>query len=160
VTYSPESEQEAEFLQNYDASKYPITVVTVDTIITRGIGYDREVVLIKRKNFPYRNHWALPGGFMDEGETAEQAAVREVKEEAGLDLKDIKFFNLADVPDRDPRCRAISVVFLAESSGIPFAGDDAVEAGWWKMSDVQLMPLAFDHNMLVAQAWTYALEEL
>jgi 8-oxo-dGTP diphosphatase len=158
MMYKPESDEEAKFLAEYDPAKYPVTMLTVDTIITRHGHNGFEVVLIKRKNFPYKDHWALPGGFMDSDERAEDAARREVIEEAGMDLERLSFFTVADNPDRDPRGRAVSMVFMAESDGEPFAGDDAVEARWFSMGQVQLMRLAFDHNVLVAQAWLRLLE--
>lgn len=157
--YTPENEEEREFLANYNPADYPITMVTVDVIITRGKGFNQEVVLIKRKGYPYRDHWALPGGFVDAGETTIEAAKREVMEEAGMKLKDISFFTIADDPDRDPRGRGVSVVFKAEAYGEPFAGDDAVQALWIPMPTAQVMQLAFDHNVLVAQAWIYGMRK-
>lgn len=157
--YVPESEDEAIFLRQYDPSKFPITVVTVDTVITKwfsvpGLGpYDGEsrVLLIKRGNYPYKDRWALPGGFIDPNETAQQAAAREVKEETGMGVVDVTFSHIADAPDRDPRGRAISMVF--KSRAFPdqeaYAGDDAVEAEWFPYHSALTMDLAFDHNEIL-----------
>lgn len=152
MTYHPETPEEAEYIRLYDPSKYNNPMVTVDTIITRGLGPYREVVLVKRKGFPYKDYWALPGGFVDEGETVRDAAEREVMEEAGLSLKHMEFFGVADEPDRDPRGRAISMVFKARADGEPFAGDDAVEARWFLLIDAKMMTLAFDHNKILQGA--------
>lgn len=150
--YQPESDEEREFLDNYDPSRYAITIVTVDVVIMRHTGRRREVVLIKRKGYPYKDRWALPGGFMEPGETGELAARREVMEEAGMDLHHMRFMKVADMPDRDPRGRCISLVYLAKSDGEPFAGDDAVEAKWFKLSEAIDLPLAFDHANLLRNA--------
>lgn len=148
--YQPESEEEEKFLAEYDPSKYAITIVTVDVIIRRGSCEDAKVVLVKRKGFPYRGRWALPGGFMEPGETASQAAAREVMEEADMELMYLDFLCVADTPDRDPRGRCVSIVFEAGAADDePFAGDDAAEARWFLISEAKAMDLAFDHNELL-----------
>lgn len=161
--YVPESLEEVEFLRAYDPSKYPITVITVDTVITRwvpdlGMTYGGcwKVLLIKRGNWPYKGWWALPGGFKDADETSEQAAAREVREEAGLDLQELKFSHVADEPGRDPRGPCLSLVFTATVVGDqePFAGDDAVEVGWFSLDDaLWVRDLAFDHREILKRAF-------
>lgn len=149
--YKPEDAEEKDFLKNYDPSNYSITTVTVDVVIRRGSWEEAQVVLIKRKNFPYRGYWALPGGFMDADETSAAAAMREVMEEAGMELGYLDFVTILDNPERDPRGRCVSIVYEA---GVyeydePFPGDDAIEAKWFPLYEAQKMQLAFDHNTVL-----------
>ena len=115
---------------------------TVDTIIE----IDDKIVLIKRKNPPYG--WAIPGGFVDYGETLEAAAIRESFEETGLTVKLRELLYVYSDPKRDSRQHNISVVFTATASGSPIAGDDAAEAQLFSMST--LPDLAFDHAKILA----------
>ncbi len=115
---------------------------TVDVIIRIG----NEVVLIKRRNEPYG--WALPGGFVDYGESLEQAAVREVGEETGLGLENLQQFRAYSSPDRDPRQHNISMVFTADGTGEPRAGDDAAGIRLWPLNDLP-SPLCFDHDRIL-----------
>lgn len=116
---------------------------TVDIIIEVG---DRGIVLIKRKNFPLG--WAIPGGFVDYGESLEEAAVREAKEETGLDVTLITQLHTYSRPDRDPRHHAISTVFLARANGIPEAADDAAEIGLFTQGRLPY-PIVFDHTEIL-----------
>lgn len=154
--FAQASEQERAFLATYDPSKFPITVVTVDTVISQWHSDPRmpygglwKVLLVKRGNYPYKDQWALPGGFIDPQETSIEAARREVKEEAGLDLMMMQFSHIADDPERDPRGRAISMVYTAQAKGEPFAGDDAVEAAWFDFEEAVDQDLAFDHRKIL-----------
>lgn len=116
---------------------------TVDIIIEwEGGG----VVLIRRKNPP--PGWALPGGFVDYGETLEQAAVREAMEETSLEVRLIRQFHAYSDPRRDPRGHTISIVFIASASGVPRAADDAQEIGIFH-ADHLPHPLAFDHGRIL-----------
>lgn len=117
--------------------------LTVDVLIDVG----SRIVLIKRRNPPCG--WAIPGGFVDYGETVEQAAVREAKEETSLDLRDLKQFHVYSAPQRDPRHHAVSVVFTAAGVGTPGAADDATEIG---LFDPDSLPaeIAFDHRHILA----------
>ena len=116
--------------------------VTVDVIIEYGGG----VVLIKRKYPP--EGWAIPGGFVEYGETLEEAAVREVKEETGLDVKLLlQFFTYSD-PGRDPRRHTITTVYIASGTGRLKASDDAAEAGVFTEGNLP-SPLAFDHEKIL-----------
>jgi ADP-ribose pyrophosphatase YjhB (NUDIX family) len=124
-------------------SLYRNPIPTVDIIISNSNG----IVLIKRKNPPYG--WAIPGGFIDYGESAEHAAIREAEEETSLKLRDLRLLNVYSAPDRDPRFHTISVVFTAEADGNPKPGDDASELGVF--SEKTLPPtLAFDHAKILA----------
>lgn len=118
---------------------------TTDVVIIRG----NQVLLIRRANPP--EGWALPGGFIDYGESAEAAAVREAREEIGLDVKLIRLVGVYSDPSRDPRFHTLSVVFLAEASGQPRPGDDAAEVGWFPLDHLPAR-LAFDHKAIVTDA--------
>jgi ADP-ribose pyrophosphatase YjhB (NUDIX family) len=118
-------------------------VPTVDLIIE----YNERIILIERKNPPYG--WALPGGFVDYGETLESAARREAKEETGLDVELIRQFHAYSDPKRDPRHHTITVVFLAKSTGEPKAGDDAKEIGIFSENTLP-DTIAFDHKDILA----------
>ncbi|MEA3409388.1 MAG: NUDIX hydrolase [Candidatus Eisenbacteria bacterium] len=117
-------------------------VPTVDIIIERPGG----IVLIERRNPP--PGWALPGGFIDRGESAEDAAVREAREETGLALADLRQFHVYSDPARDPRLHTITTVFVARGSGELSAGDDAACA---RVFDPAGLPgqVAFDHREIV-----------
>jgi 8-oxo-dGTP diphosphatase len=121
---------------------------TVDVVIRLP---DDRIVLIRRKNPPYG--WALPGGFVDEGEPLETAAVREAREETGLAVRlDEQFFTYSD-PSRDPRQHTISTVYLAHAEGEATGGDDAAEARAFAWDD--LPPLAFDHGAILGDVRRY-----
>lgn len=122
---------------------YQNPIPTVDIIIE--IEPNR-IVLIKRKNPPYG--WAIPGGFVDYGESLEEAAVREAKEETNLDVKLIKQFHTYSDPKRDPRHHSISTVYIARTKGVPRAKDDALEIG---IFDELNLPdeIAFDHRLIL-----------
>ena len=111
---------------------------TVDVIVSIG----GKVVLIRRKNPP--PGWAIPGGFIDYGETAEHAAAREIREETGLDIANLTLFEVRSDPSRDPRFHTISIVYTADSAGTPRAGDDAAETGLFGPDNLP-KPIAFDH---------------
>lgn len=115
---------------------------TVDIIIRQGDG----VVLIERKNAPYG--WALPGGFVDYGESLEQAARREAREETGLILSDLRQFRAYSEPDRDPRQHNISMVFSAAGSGALCGADDAVQARLFPLAALPA-ELCFDHARIL-----------
>ena len=119
---------------------------TVDIIIETMGG----IVLIERKNKPFG--WALPGGFLDYGESLEQAAVREAFEETGLQVSLNRQFKTYSDPERDPRQHTISTVFIATADGSPTAGDDASGAGIFTRQN--LPPLVFDHAQIIADYFT------
>jgi ADP-ribose pyrophosphatase YjhB (NUDIX family) len=127
--------------------QYLNPVPTVDIIIEIGDdGGQKEIVLIRRKNDP--PGWAIPGGFVDYGETLEQAAAREAKEETGLEIKGLRQFHVYSNPRRDPRRHTISTVFIARGTGSLKAGDDAAGAGIFTEGDLP-GPLAFDHAAIL-----------
>jgi ADP-ribose pyrophosphatase YjhB (NUDIX family) len=127
--------------------KYKNPFPTVDIIIEiKGKEDKNGIILIKRKNPPYG--WALPGGFVDYGESLEQAAVREAKEETSLDITDLKQLGSYSDPSRDPRFHTISTVFVAAAEGVPHAQDDAAEIGIFTSKEIDF-PLAFDHEKIL-----------
>jgi len=118
--------------------------LTVDVIVE--VGKDR-LVLIRRKNPP--PGWALPGGFVDAGETVEQAAVRETLEETSLRVELVRQFHVYSDPARYPRGHTVSVVFIGRAQGEPRAADDAAEARTFPV-DALPQELAFDHGRILA----------
>jgi ADP-ribose pyrophosphatase YjhB (NUDIX family) len=119
---------------------------TVDIIIEcRTEEGEKGIVLIKRKNPPLK--WALPGGFVDYGESLEQAAVREAMEETSLIVRLRRQFHSYSDPTRDPRQHNITTVFIAEAEGNPRAADDAAEAALFHEGN--LPELAFDHGLIL-----------
>ncbi len=124
--------------------RYKNPVPTVDIIIEMEQG---QIVLIERKNEP--RGWALPGGFVDYGESLEHAALREAREETGLDVELAGQFHTYSDPGRDPRRHTISTVFLARAKGIPRAASDAQNAGLFDERSLP-EPLAFDHAQILS----------
>ena len=133
--------------------QYPRPALTADTIIlSRDEAGNRVVLLIRRGGEPFAGSWALPGGFVDEGETAIQAAARELEEETGVKLDspdllaEIGFYH---TPSRDPRGWTVSVAFCVDLPTMPpaKADDDAAEVQWHRLDN--LPPMAFDHRKIM-----------
>src|SRR4030043_1496571 len=131
----PKCENEIEVYQN--------PIPTVDIIIEIE---SNGIVLIKRKNPPYG--WAIPGGFVNYGESLEEAAVREAKEETNMDVKLVKQFHTYSDPKRDPRHHSISTVYIGKGNGVPRAKDDALEMGIFNESNLPA-EIAFDHRNIL-----------
>lgn len=133
---------------NPTAGKYP--KVTADAVIIK----DEKILLIKRGFDPFKGSWALPGGFIEYGETVEEATVREVKEETGLDVEPVKLIGVYSSPDRDPRFHTITIAYACRlkkgEKRKPDGGEDAEDAQWWHLSS--LPKLAFDHAQMVKDA--------
>ncbi len=110
---------------------------------------DDKVCLVKRKIEPYRGRIALPGGFVDYGETVEGAAIRESKEETGLDVKLINILGVFSEPNRNPSKHTISTVFVAEPFSFILHGDDEGEPFWEDLEKAENIELAFDHNLIL-----------
>ena len=105
------------------------------------------IVLIQRKNEPLG--LALPGGFVDVGESVERAVVREMKEEISLDVKISKLLGIYSDPTRDPRFHTASAVYICKAYGEPLGADDAKEASLYKLDAIPLKELVFDHRKIV-----------
>ncbi len=127
--------------------KHRNPVPTVDIIIEVLKNDGQEgIILIKRKNPPYG--WALPGGFVDYGETLEEAAIREAKEETSLDIRLKCQMHTYSDPDRDPRQHTITTVYIAQAEGEPVARDDAQEIAVFSREELNFS-LAFDHKKIL-----------
>lgn len=131
---------------------YPQNIlVTVDAVLFTED--HQEVLLIQRKNDPFKGQWALPGGFVEDDENLDTAAVRELEEETGVAPDNLHQFYAFGAPDRDPRGRAISVAYYAvvrKNDFQPEAASDAQAVRWFSLND--LPKLAFDHADILAKA--------
>ena len=127
--------------------QYKSPKIAVDGIV---IKY-QQILLIKRKNPPFKGKWALPGGFVDYDERTEDAVVRELLEETGLKTKILDLIGVYSDPKRDPRGHVISAVYLMEViDGKLKGGDDAADARFFNLNE--LPELAFDHDMIIEDA--------
>lgn len=127
--------------------------VTVDNVVFSFDGNHLNTLLIRRKNEPFKDCWAFPGGFLDENETLEDAARRELKEETGLTPKHFTEVGSFSDLDRDPRGRTITVAFasfIRQTQSAICAGDDAKEARWFPINEIPI--LAFDHENIYRKA--------
>jgi ADP-ribose pyrophosphatase YjhB (NUDIX family) len=125
---------------------YKNPIPTVDAIIHR---YS-SILLVKRKKDPYKNCFALPGGFVNEGETIEEAIIREVYEETSLEVYPIDILGVYSDPKRDPRGHMLTVVFIVlVVKGNPTPGDDAQEISWIPTQTIGELEIAFDHKLLI-----------
>ena len=130
---------------------YPRPSVTVDGLVLFQDCNATQILLIKRKNPPFPDKWAFPGGFIEMNEDLADSCLREVEEETGIALKKVNQFKTFGTPGRDPRGRTISVVFYTfiENLMDAKANDDASEAKWFSIE--QLPPLAFDHDIIIQE---------
>jgi 8-oxo-dGTP diphosphatase len=130
---------------------YPMPSVTADCVVLTNTKTPK-VLLIKRGSDPYKDCWALPGGYMEIDETTEDCAIRELKEETGIDINILYNVGTYSKVDRDPRGRVISIAYLTilESEVETTGQDDAVDAKWF---DTDKLPdLAFDHDIIIKDA--------
>ncbi|MBU1999322.1 MAG: NUDIX domain-containing protein [Candidatus Omnitrophica bacterium] len=128
--------------------------ITVDAIIEVPVSSGKTgIVVIQRSNPPFG--WALPGGFVDYGESLEDAVKREMKEETDLELQDLRQFHTYSNPDRDPRFHTIGTVFLAKGIGTPKADDDAAGLKVIKLDEIKNLDFAFDHNNILEDYLKY-----
>lgn len=131
--------------------------VTVDSVVFCKTEKDFKVLLVQRKNDPFKDLWALPGGFVNENEDLETAAIRELKEETGVKVESMEQVKAFGKPNRDPRGHTISIAFLSriycEEDLTP--SDDAKDAKWFKIEKLLDMDLAFDHDEIINVAQQY-----
>lgn len=160
--YNPQTKEEHEFLKNYTTGKYQKPSLTADNIVFRENPQTGviEVLLIKRKNYPFKGMWAFPGGFVNKNESADQASQRELTEETGVRNVQLEQLYFASDPNRDPRGWIVSAVYtgFVSSDTEPQAGDDAMQAKWIAVDTILMKGkehktvLAFDHDMLLRMA--------
>ncbi|GBF36610.1 8-oxo-dGTP diphosphatase [Methanofervidicoccus abyssi] len=125
--------------------RYKSPSLTVDGILEVG----GKILLVKRKNPPFKDFWAFPGGFVNYGERTEEAVVREVFEESGIKTKVKDLLGVYSDPNRDPRGHTVSVVYVLEYiGGSPKGLDDAKEAKFFNIDEIEDMDLAFDHKTI------------
>lgn len=131
---------------------YPRPMLTVDVVVLAGAAQSRSVLLVQRGCPPFAGRWALPGGFVEEGEGAAIAATRELEEETGLRVGSLELLGVYDTPGRDPRGWTVSIVYTAKLPAEAAVGgaDDAADARWFPVEE--LPELAFDHALIVADA--------
>lgn len=129
--------------------------LAVDAIVTRNVRGYNEILLIERKNAPHG--WAFPGGFVDVGESTEDAVVRELREEVCLHGSNPQLVCVASKPDRDPRQHVVSIVYSLSVKGTPKAADDAKNFDWFDMRE--LPPLAFDHEEIIKNNLSWMIQE-
>lgn len=132
---------------------WPRPALTTDVAVFADCYGEASILLIQRRRGPFAGCWALPGGFLEEDETLEACAARELKEETGLEAGSLHLFGTYSTPGRDPRGRTVTVAYwtrLDENSGEAAAGDDAADCRWFALS--QLPELAFDHDRIIADA--------
>jgi 8-oxo-dGTP diphosphatase len=133
--------------------EYPRPALTADCVVLGIADEHLDVLLIERAQAPFEGRWALPGGFVEEDETLEDAARRELEEETGLKVKNLLQLGAFDDPKRDPRGRVISLAFVAvvaRGEAVPTAGSDARRVGWFRAA--QPPKLAFDHRKMLSNA--------
>ena len=145
--------------ENMYCYKYPHPAITTDCVIFGFDGERLQVLLVERGIEPYKGRWAFPGGFLKMDETAEEGALRELREETGLERAYIQQFHTFSDPHRDPRERVITIAYYAlvkiqEVHG----GDDAASARWFPLSEIP--SLAFDHDYILRMATQRLREEI
>lgn len=123
--------------------------LTVDILIFKETISFNSILLIKRKNEPFKDCWALPGGFVDENEDLEDAAKRELEEETQIKIEQLEQLKAFGKPFRDPRSHVVSIAFtgIVSTDTQAIASDDAIEAKWFSVND--LPKLAFDHDEII-----------
>lgn len=132
--------------------EFPRPAVSVDIVVFQNAETETRVLLIQRLNDPYKDCWALPGGFLDMHETLEEAAIRELREETMLETASMQQLGAFSTVNRDPRGRVISFAFTAQTAdnSVACAADDAKSLGWFSLNE--LPELAFDHQEILQSA--------
>ena len=133
---------------------YKIPSLTADIFI---FDEDFNFILIKRLNDPYKDCWALPGGFVEYGESVETAAIREAKEETSIDVELIDLVNVYSKPDRDPRGHTVTVAYTAKGDLDSMKADsDAKDIGIFNINDLDGINIAFDHAQIIRDCFKKA----
>jgi 8-oxo-dGTP diphosphatase len=134
--------------------EYPRPSVTVDVVLFTIRTGELSLLMIRRKNSPFKGQWALPGGFVNKNEALERAAARELKEETGVVQPVLVQLGAFGDPGRDPRGHTVSVAFyaFAATNVKPVAADDAADARWFAVSELGKTRIAFDHAQIIALA--------
>lgn len=126
-------------------------LLTVDILILASKGGQEHLLLVERKNDPFKGSWAFPGGFVEDDENLETAARRELEEETGIQVDELTQFKAVGTPGRDPRGRTVTIIFFGaiETDQMDDAkgGDDAANAKWFPINN--LPDLAFDHKQII-----------
>lgn len=145
--------------ENKYCYRYPHPAVTTDCVIFGFDGERLQVLLVERGIEPYKGRWAFPGGFLKMDETAEEGALRELREETGLERAYIQQFHTFSDPHRDPRERVITIAYYALVKILEVhGGDDAASARWFPLSEIP--SLAFDHDYILRMATQRLREEI
>lgn len=122
-------------------------IPTVDVILQK----DSNILLVKRKNEPFKDYFALPGGFVNDGESVEAAVKREAIEETSLEIEPIDILGVYSNPERDPRRHIVTIVFIGTIiNGVAKPGDDSVEIEWLHLDEIKNKKIAFDHNQIIS----------
>ena len=128
-------------------AKYKIPSLTADIFI---FDDNNNFILIKRRNDPYKDCWALPGGFVEYGESVETAAIREAKEETSIDVELVDLVNVYSKPDRDPRGHTVTVAYTAKGDfSSKMAASDAKDIGIFCEEEIDGIEIAFDHREII-----------
>jgi len=139
---------------DYRPSDYPPFAVTVDIVVLTLVERVLHILLIRRGTPPYEGRWALPGGFVDIGESVPAAAVREAREETALEVELTALLGVYSEPGRDPRGHTASVVYIGSAAGDPRAQDDAKTVRVVSLDELPA-DLAFDHALILGDYRRY-----
>ena len=126
-------------------TNYKSPALTVDAIIEE----KESILMIRRKSNTFNGYFALPGGFVEYGESAEEAVRREVLEELNLHIEPLHILGVYSESDRDPRGHVVSTIFICTFKGTPMAGDDAQSYEWLLLNDIEKNKIAFDHKKIL-----------
>lgn len=136
--------------------EYPRPAVTVDVVLCDNEPEQHKVLLVQRRNEPFKGNWALPGGFVDEDEALIDAARRELEEETTVEAPNLIQFRAYGDPGRDPRGHTVSIVFVGtalSAAVVAKAKDDAQDVGWFPVDELPIM--AFDHRRIISEAMCF-----
>jgi 8-oxo-dGTP diphosphatase len=148
-----EEMSESDYVKSYDPNQYARPCLAADAVVFRYVAESLQVLLIQRKNHPFRGRWAFPGGFIEVYEDPDVAVRRELSEETGIEATELHPLGVFGRPDRDPRYHVVSTVYFEVTSAgdqTPQAADDAANAAWYPARKTP--PLAFDHAEILDAA--------